>query len=479
MTLRLSLRAWLVLSYVAVFCLPWLALVGSGALDHDLRRQTREHLVAQGHLWALRVEAGLARPGASMDAVAHALRDDLATARARTLCATQIVDADGVVLASTGGTTGHSLADDPEVERALAGELGTVERERTRVRTRDPAALDGPSRFSSVRSFVAVPIHADGAVVGAVVMSRTPREELQAFAQMGPRLLVALAVAAALTIALAWASGWLGSRSLASLSDAARRIAAGARDAEALTDLGGSHVREVGALADAVRGMHGQLQARLDYIDEFAGNVAHEFRTPIATLRGTLELLQDDPDMPVAQRERFFANANAELQRLATLVDGLLALARAERLGDAATIDPAALLRELVARRGDAVRLHDTRGDDHHGARILGAPRQLESAIDNLVDNALRHGGDDVAVTIELAADPRHVRIAVVDDGRGIDPADLPRVFERFFTTARAGGTGLGLALVAAIVRAHGGEITVDSRPGRTAFTITLPRVAT
>lgn len=480
MTLRLSLRAWLLLSYVGVFCLPWLALVGSGALDHDLRRQTREHLIAQGHLWALRVEAGLAQHGGArgdtLREVAAGLRDDLATARARTLCATQIVDAAGVVLASTGGTTGHSLADDPEVERALAGKLGLVERERSRVRSRDPAALDGPSRFASVRSFVAVPIQHDGGVVGAVVMSRTPREELQAFAQMGPRLLVALVVAAALTVALAWTSGWLGSRSLANLSEAARRIAAGARDAEALGQLGGSHVREVGALADAVRGMHGQLQARLDYIDEFAGNVAHEFRTPIATLRGTLELLHDDPEMPAAQRKRFFANADAELTRLATLVDGLLALARAERLGDPAAIDPAALLHGLVARRSDAVALHDTRSDDAQRARIVGTARQLESALDNLIDNALRHGGDGVAIAIELGADDRHVRIAVVDDGRGIDPADLPRVFERFFTTARAGGTGLGLALVAAIVRAHGGEIAVDSRPGRTAFTITLPR---
>ncbi|MBK8237129.1 MAG: hypothetical protein IPK74_16410 [Deltaproteobacteria bacterium] len=248
---------------------------------------------------------------------------------------------------------------------------------------------------------------------------------------------------------------------------------------EALGPLGESHVREVGALADAVRGMHGQLQARLDYIDEFAGNVAHEFRTPIATLRGTLELLHDDPEMPAAQRERFFANADAELTRLATLVDGLLALARAERLGDPAAIDPAALLHGVVARRGDAVALHDARSDEAQRARIVGSARQLESALDNLIDNALRHGGDTVAIAIELGADDRHVRIAVVDDGRGIDPADLPRVFERFFTTARAGGTGLGLALVAAIVRAHGGEIAVDSRPGRTAFTISLPRADT
>ncbi len=97
---RLSLRAWLLLSYLLVFSLPWVAIVGSGALDHDLRMQTREHLTAQGHLWALRVGAALDDPQATLPSIAERLKDDLRASRALTLCGVQVVDTTGVVLAS-------------------------------------------------------------------------------------------------------------------------------------------------------------------------------------------------------------------------------------------------------------------------------------------------------------------------------------------------------------------------------------------
>ncbi|MBX7084129.1 MAG: HAMP domain-containing histidine kinase [Nannocystaceae bacterium] len=467
---RLGLRTWLLLSYLAVFSLPWLAMIGSGALAHDLRRQTLEHLVAQGELWRLRLAHTMTQQDVSLAEAAAAVREDLLAARDRTLCATQIVDAQGLVLASTGAATGHNLAGDPEVARALAGDLATAQRERSRVSPRGDAELDGPSRFAPIRLFVALPIVHGDAVVGAVVMSRTPREELQAFVHMGPRLLLAVAVGIALTLALSLTSGHLGSRSLAALAAAARRIAAGARDGDALVRLERSRVREVGSLADAVRAMHEQLQSRLDYIDEFAGNVAHEFRTPISTLRGTVELLHDEPDMDAGQRERFLVNAQAELRRLESLIDGLLALARAERPTARGEVDLGALVRRVAARRDRPVTVTG------EGAIVLGAEGQLESVLDNLLDNAVRHGGDDVHLTVELHREDALAGFTVVDDGRGIPAADLPKVFERFFTTARSGGTGLGLALVAAIVRAHGGSVGATSESGRTAFVVRLPR---
>lgn len=467
---RLSLRAWLLLSYLVVFSLPWIAIIGSGALEHDLRAQTREHLTAQGHLWALRIAAELGRPetGASppeLPALADALEPDLAASRDRTLCAVQVVDDTGVVLASSSGHRGQILADDPEVAAALEGGIGATARDRPRVRGN--VDYTGPSRFAPIRLFVAVPIERDGVVVGAVVMSRTPREDVQAFVQMGPRLGVALLVVVAFTFAMAMTSGHFGSRSLAELADAARRIAGGSRDRTALLRLEHSRVAEVGALAGAVAAMHGQLQARLDYIDDFAGNVAHEFRTPIATLRGTFELLQDDPEMPAAQRERFMANAQAELSRLESLVSGLLALARAERTEATQPVD-------LVALAGRTAHRHGVRVEGSCRS-VLGSARQLESVLDNLIDNATRHAGPDAEVTVRLADVGQCAAIEVVDDGAGIDPADLPRVFDRFFTTDRKHGTGLGLALVRLVARAHGGDVRVDSVPGRTVFTVTLP----
>lgn len=462
---RLSLRAWLLLSYLVVFSLPWIAIIGSGALAHDLRAQTREHLTAQGHLWALRIAAELGRPDAQLAALADALEPDLAASRDRTLCAVQVVDDTGAVLASSSGHRGQILADDPEVAAALEGGIGATARDRPRVRGNVDYA--GPSRFAPIRLFVAVPIERDGTVVGAVVMSRTPREDVQAFVQMGPRLGVALLVVVAFTFAMAMTSGHFGSRSLAELADAARRIAGGSRDRTALLRLEHSRVAEVGALASAVAAMHGQLQARLDYIDEFAGNVAHEFRTPIATLRGTFELLQDDPDMSTEQRERFMANAQAELSRLESLVSGLLALARAERTEASQPVD-------LVALAGRTAHRHGVRVEGSCRS-VLGSARQLESVLDNLIDNATRHAGPDAEVTVRLADVGQWAAIEVVDDGAGIDPADLPRVFDRFFTTDRKHGTGLGLALVRLVARAHGGDVQAHSVPGRTVFTVTLP----
>lgn len=463
MTRRASLRAWLLLSYLLVFSLPWLAIVGSGAFAHDLRAQTREHLTAQGRLWALRIGAEL--QAKELDAVAEDLVDDLRESKDLTLCAAQIVNIDGVVLASTSGASGHSLADDPEVEAALGGAIGATARARLRVR--GDVSFTGPSRFAGVRLFVAVPfIDRHGGVAGAVVMSRTPREEVQAFVQMGPRLGVAFLAVVGLTLAFALTSGYFGSRSLAALAQAARRIAGGSRERSDLERLEHSRVREVGEVASAVGAMHVQLQKRLDYIDEFAGNVAHEFRTPIATLRGTFELLHDDPAMPEAQRETFMSNAQAELVRLEALVDGLLALARAER----------AAAREVV-RLGEVARAvagrHDVAIEGSCGD-VVGSAQQLETVIENLVENALRHGGEHVRVVLD-DADGR-VRVRVIDDGPGIAAADLGKVFDRFFTTDRAHGTGLGLALVRLVVQTHGGDVTVSSGAGETVFTVSLPR---
>jgi signal transduction histidine kinase len=460
---RFKLRVWLVLGYLVVFSLPWIAIVGSGALAHDLRAQTRESLIAQGRVWALRIASTMGE-GDDIASAGRRLQSDLDVTREQTLCAVQVVDATGRVVATTPGTSDASLGDDPEVAAALAGDVGAVERERDPLS--EGADRTGPSRFAPVRLFVAVPVVHEREVVGAVVMSRTPREEVQAFVQMGPRLGIAVLGVVAFTFALALASGHWGSRSLAQLASAARRIAAGSREATELQALEGSRVREVGEVASAVAAMHDQIQARLDYIDEFAGNVAHEFRTPIATLRGTIELMQDDGEMDPAQRDKFLANAHAELARLGALIDGLLALARAERATALRHIDVVALVGGIADARGVAVQ--------GSCADVEGAPQQLEAAIGNLVDNACRHGGPNVA--IELGDDADDVTIAVVDDGAGVDPGDRDRLFDRFFTTDRKRGTGLGLAIVRAVARAHGGDVAVESTARRTAFTIRLPR---
>jgi signal transduction histidine kinase len=464
---RLSLRWWLLLSYLTVLVLPFAALVGSGALGEDLRRQTRTNLAAQGETWALT----LAREHeAASTPLAQAVADHgpmLADARERTLTAIRIVDVDGTIVASSGADVGRRVMDHREVASALRGERADAVRPRAPLRPGDADML-GPSRFADVQIFVATPVVSRGRVVGAVVVSRTPRAEVQALLQMGPRLQLGLAIALAVTVALALGSMHFGSRSLSRLARAARRIAAGARTAPELARLSASRVHEVALTARAVEVMRAHMQARVDDAEDLADNVAHEFRTPIATLRGTFELLHDDPEMPSPQRRRFVANAIEELDRLVRLVSGLLALARAERRHENLRIDLDALL-QRVASRHEEVRL------DGRAGHVRGSPGQLELVFDNLLRNARQHAGRDAAITIQASSTADEITLAVIDDGPGISPSNLARVFDRFFTTDRARGLGLGLPLARLVCRTHGGDLHARSAPGRTEFTIRLP----
>lgn len=462
----LPLQVWLTVSHLVVLTLPVLVLVGSGALAHELRQQTREDLEVQAHLVGLSVAHELERAretdaDARLTDAARALAPMMEAVKETTLASVRIVDADGIVVATSGDELGADLSNREEVMHALAGAASAVERPRPAPRRGD---LDGPSRFAKVRLFHAQPIAVGARVEGAVVLARTPREEVQALYQLVPGWGVALAIA--ITVALAATSGAILSRSLRALADASHRVAddPGSR-LDALSAPSRSHVREVADLATAFTRTAARLQERLGYIGEFASNVAHEFRTPLTTLRGTVELLRDDDAMPPAQRTRFLDNALAELLRLDRLVGGLLTLARAEERAARVPLDLGGLL-DRARDRAAVVAVPAT---------VLADAAQLGSVLDNLVDNARRHGGGRVEVTGWVDGD--RAGFDVTDDGPGIAPENLPRVFDRFFTTARgAGGTGLGLALVRAIVTAHGGEVSVESAPGRTRFRVDLPR---
>jgi signal transduction histidine kinase len=466
----LSLRTWLVLSHVFVLVLPVAVLVGSGALSSELRAQTEEDLETQATLVGLLAtgeleQARLDHPAASLGQVGTLLNPTLRLVKNATLASVRVTDATGKVIATSGEELGEDLSDRPEVREALAGTADTVTRPREAVRT---APLNSKSRRSSVRMFHATPIWIGDERVGVVVLSRTPKEEVQALYQLVPRWGTALAIA--ITLLLANGAAFIFTRSLRNLSEGAREVSERPfAPLDVLVAAGRSHVSEVSGLSHGLAAMARRLQDRLRYISEFAGNVAHEFRGPITSVRGGIELIREDDGMPPEQRAKFLDNALAELTRLERLVTGLLALARADEARNREPVDVDAVVRAAVgpvAIRGGA-------------ARAVGDEAQLASVATNLVNNALRHGGPGVAVEVVLFATASETGFSVIDNGPGIDEANLPRVFDRFFTTARdSGGTGLGLALTRAIVEAHGGSVSVSSRPGETAFRVVLPRSA-
>jgi two-component system sensor histidine kinase ChvG len=290
-------------------------------------------------------------------------------------------------------------------------------------------------------------------------------------------LVVALILTAVVTLILAWSI----SRPLEKLSKAAKRIAAG--EQAVIVPVGGTgEIRELGV---SFASMNQRLDARLRYFSEFAADVAHEFKSPLTSIRGAAELLaegaSDDPDA----RARFLSNIGLDVDRLDRMVSRLLELSRIEASSQPMTsVDVEQLVRRVVDRLSSAAK-PIVLAVDECGRTLRAREADLETAIGNLIENALRFAPQGSPVTVTLAisrrddarAPPEAVTIAVRDDGAGIPPAHVTRVFDRFFTTDQERrGTGLGLAIVKSVIEAHGGNVTVSSSPGEgTTFLVELP----
>lgn len=224
---------------------------------------------------------------------------------------------------------------------------------------------------------------------------------------------------------------------------------------------------------------------------EFVANVSHELRTPITSIIGYVETLQDGALDSPGDATRFLGIIARQAQRLNDLIEDLLALSQIERGTGENSIH------RIVRPLGEAVRASvsecagraekaglDLTLDATEDAPVLMNAALLQQAIVNLIDNAIKYSeaGGTVAVWTRLQDDA--ITIGVRDDGCGIAKEHLPRLFERFYRVEedrgrRRGGTGLGLAIVKHVVRAHDGQVAVESEPGRgSTFTITLPRCA-
>ncbi|PYY34396.1 sensor histidine kinase [Curtobacterium sp. MCPF17_011] len=237
---------------------------------------------------------------------------------------------------------------------------------------------------------------------------------------------------------------------------------------------------EVDRLAATMNRMLGRLEASQQAQRQFVSDASHELRSPLATIRQHAEVARAHPDVTgTADLADVVLDEGARLQEL---VESLLLLTRVDERGR--DRDRAVDLDDLVfaeasrprSAQGAAIRV-DVSGVAP--ARVSGDDRLLGRVVRNLVDNAVRHAAD--AVVVALRTDGGGAVLTVDDDGHGVPEADRTRVFERFVRLdegrARdAGGSGLGLAIVDAVVRGHGGSVTVSAAPGGGArFTVRLP----
>jgi two-component system sensor histidine kinase SenX3 len=228
---------------------------------------------------------------------------------------------------------------------------------------------------------------------------------------------------------------------------------------------------------------------------DFVANVSHELKTPIGALQLLAEALLDatdpdsvttDPAEDVAAARRFAERIQSESTRLGRLVNELLELTRLQGAEPLPAPEPVALdwvMAEVIDRTRTAASARNIEVDvtGARGLTVYGSDSQIATAVANLVENAIAYSAEDTTVDVVTRGDDEYVEIAVTDQGIGIGPSDLDRIFERFYRADQArsratGGTGLGLAIVKHIATNHGGRVEVSSRlGGGSTFTIRLP----
>ena len=391
-----------------------------------------------------------------------------------TLAGIRVLDAHGVIVASTAEDRGLSVAAYEEVQRALTGEYVSLMRQR--VSDLPQPALDSISRGTRIRIYTAIPILRGERVIGAVLLVRTPSNIRQAIWGKRDTLLRGGALLLALVILFASLSALMISRPLNALMAQARRAARGEQGAVAPLKRPGT--REIAELSDTIAAMARAMEERSTYIRDFAAHVSHEFKTPLTAIQGSIELLRDHAeDMSEEERTRFLDMITADAYRLEQLVRRLLELARADvmQVGaercDLATVLPAA------AARYRALGLPIELAGQPAPCTVPMAPETLESIIGNLLDNARQHAGEQAKVRLQWSLhDAATAAITVSDSGSGISAANAQRIFEPFFTTARkAGNTGLGLPIIRSLLVAHRGSIALVASDWGTTFRILLP----
>jgi signal transduction histidine kinase len=309
-------------------------------------------------------------------------------------------------------------------------------------------------------------------VVGAVVLSRSSAELEERVGVLWAWLAaVGLAVLGAAAVAAIALARWV-SRPLNTLDAAAQRLGSGALDTRSSAGHGPPEVRR---LARNFNGMAGRLESLVHGNRATMADVSHQLRTPLAALRLRLDVLTQDADPDTAEE---LAGAQHEIARLSHLVDGLLALARAENVlvepvsvrVDQVIRDRAAAWRPVAEERGV-----DLRPSGDGPVPAMFGEGHLEQILDNLLANALDAvpAGGHVEVSAAVGGDG--ARVVVSDDGPGMTSPQREMAFRRFVSST-PGGAGLGLAIVHRLVTSNGGSAALSDTPGGgLTVTVTLP----
>jgi signal transduction histidine kinase len=385
-----------------------------------------------------------------------------------TLASIRILDAQGVVVYGREDLR-KSYAHLPEVRAAMAGETRTALRRQGQYQLR--YALELLSRAATVRVHYARPIEAGGRVIGILMLSRSPRGLFLGIYQDRGKIALGVGLIFMTLLLLAGLLSRGISRPIEALSEATRNVA---RGTVAVPEPPATAAVEIRSLYVNFAAMAERIERRSRYLRDFAAAVSHELKTPIAGIKGALELLTEHPTMSEGERTRFLANASADADRLSHLLQRLLDLARADMAvapEDSATPLEPPLLGVADAHRGQGFDIAVSAAD----LPPVAAPAALiEAVVETLVENSRQSGASAVSIAAHLEGS--HVRLLVMDNGPGVPPADHERIFEPFHTSRRSeGGSGLGLSIARSLLAACGSTIESKRVETGACFEVVIP----
>ncbi len=502
----LRLRTILFGAFLFVAALPGFGAVFLRVYENTLVRQTESELIAQGA--ALAATAGhrsggpstpdewgyytaespqidLSRsaieperpnpvltslkPSLLSQAMAAQMAPIIAQTGRSTLASVILVDNQGLVL--TGAYKGLSFAHVGEVQRAMSGR--TITKLRVNGSYTPRYSFEWLTRAANLRVHHARPIVINGKVEGALLLSRSSRALFRGMYQDRAQIAVGVAVIFMILLALTVILHRTIAKPIEALSAATRDVTAGIGNIPKPPNVAALEIR---ALYEDFGEMAQAITRRSRYLRDFAAAVSHEFKTPLAGIRGGIELIEDHHGaMSEAERARFLGNISADADRLSALVSRLLDLARADMARPEAGV--ATDLGGIMAHTADAVRGDGFAVDikDSDAWPAVAVPRAtLESITLSLLENSRQAGASRVAV--EAGLERNQLCVILSDDGPGISEADRERLFEPFFTTKRAnGGTGLGLSIARSLLEASNGTIDLGPVEAGASFVLRLP----
>jgi signal transduction histidine kinase len=387
-----------------------------------------------------------------------------------TLAGFRVLDPHGVVIAGR-EEVGQSLAHIEEVATALGGQYRAVLR--TRVPNKPPPPIYSFSRGLGVHVFSAMPVIVANHVAGVIYTSRTPSNIFQHFYRERTKFVLAALAVILATIVIGLIFSRTITRPMHELIGRAERIGRGERDA--VQQLKHYGTREFAQLSHSFLDMAEQLSRRSEYIATFSAHLTHELKSPLTSIKGAAELLLDSLQgkagtLTRTEQKTFLSNILDDAERLETMTQRLRELARAESAPQNEHADLRTVVAGLTSR-------FPTRAISASGCLDTTIGMSIEKALivlSHLADNAVRHNAK--TIQLEASSDDSSIRMTVSNDGDPISEANRDRIFDAFFTTRRdTGGTGMGLAIVKAIMTSHGGSIRLLPTDRGAMFEVEFP----